>query len=132
MCSSDLALKLVGAGSLKFREDGRVIEFTNDTSLTIDGRPVFSEGEVRGGETAQVVGGLLLNRERVVREREVVRAVDAGGNTVWELSLLPEEGEPASGGRDWLTINGEFAFDTAEPKTFLLYPNPGGGLRLLR
>ncbi len=126
------ALKLVGAGSLKFREDGRVIEFANATSLTINGQPVFRENEVHRGETAQVVGGSLLNRERVVREREVVRAVDASGNTVWELSLLPEAGEPASDGRDWLTINGEFAVDTVESKTFILYPNPGGGLRLRR
>lgn len=126
------ALKLVGAGSLKFREDGRVIEFARDATLKIDGQPIFRENEVRRGETAQVVGGSLLNRERVVREREVVRAVDARGNTVWELSLLPEEGEPASDGRDWITINGELAFDTTEPKTFLLYPNPGGGLRLRR
>lgn len=125
-------LKLVGAGLLKFKEDGRVIEFAKDTSLTINGQPVFKENEVRGGETAQVVRGALLNRERVVREREVVRAVDARGNTVWELSLLPDEGAPAPEGGDWLTINGEFAFDTAESKTFLLYPNPGGGLRLRR
>lgn len=125
-------LKLVGAGPLKFREDGRVIEFAKNTSLTIDGQPVFKENEVRRGESAQVVAGALLNRERVVREREVVRAVDASGNTVWELSLLPDTDAPSAGGGDWLTINGEFAFDTVEPKTFLLYPNPGGGLRLRR
>ncbi len=126
------AIKLVGAGPLTFKEDGRLIEIPRGARLTVNGQPIFRENEVRRGETADVVGGALVARERVVRERDVVRAVAADGRTMWEFALGQEESTLSLDGSEWLTINGEFTFDIGEPKTFLLYPKPGGGLRLRR
>jgi hypothetical protein len=126
------AIKLIGAGLLTFKEDGRLIEIPRRLRLTINGQPVFRENEVRVGETADVLGGALVNRERIVRERDVVRAITEDGRTMWELTLGLPEGELSLDRGDWLTINGEFTFNTDETKTFLLYPKPGGGLRLRR
>jgi len=126
------AIKLVGAGSLRFKEDGQLIEVPRGARLTVNGQPVFRENEVRRGETADVRGGMLVSRERAVRERDVVRALAEDGRTMWEITLGQDLGALSLDGGDWLTINGEFMLDADEPRTILLYPKPGGGVRLRR
>ncbi|HEY9404092.1 MAG TPA: HEAT repeat domain-containing protein [Pyrinomonadaceae bacterium] len=125
-------IKLVGFGNLKFKQDGRLLEIPEHAYFTVNGQPIFRENEVRKGESAQVIDGAVLNRERIVRENEVVRVIGEDDKLMWELSLYPDERSTASDGGDWLNINGEFAFNTNQSKTFLLYPKPGGGIRLRR
>lgn len=125
-------IRLAGAGDLKFRQDGRLIEIPRGAALTVNGRPIFRGREVGRGETAEIVGNEVLARERVVRESEVVRVVDSDDRVMWELSLAPDAQATTPGGRDWLTINGEFSLNAEAPKTLLLYPRPGGGLLLKR
>ncbi len=129
---TERVLKLVGAGNLKFKRDGRLIEVPQGSTITINGESIFRERDVRKGETAEIVNGEAVYRERVVRENEIVRIIGENNKTQWELSLDPADHTSSFNSGDWLTINGEFTLDTDAPKTFLLHIKPGGGLRIRR
>jgi hypothetical protein len=130
LISTGRIIKLTGLGNLKFKRDGQLIEIPNGLGITVNGESAFKEGEVRKNETADVVGGEITSRERLIHGNETVRLVGEGQRTMWELSLVPTESASMLASGNWFTINGEFNVSAAELKTFFLYAKPGGGVKM--
>jgi hypothetical protein len=85
---------------------------------------------VRKGESADVVGGEVLFRERLIQPHEIVRLIGEGQRTIWEFSLVPAENANMLESGNWFNINGEFNVSAAELKSFFLYAKPGGGVKM--
>ncbi len=130
LLSTGRIIKLVGSGNLKFKRDGQVIEIPAGLSVTVSGNAVFKDGDVGKGETAEVSGGEITSRERLIQGNETVRLVGEDQRTIWELSLAPAESASMLESGNWFTINGEFNVSAAETKTFFLYAKPGGGVKM--
>jgi hypothetical protein len=130
LLSSGRIIKLVGSGNLKFKRDGQLIEIPEGLSVTVSGEAAFKDREVGKGETADVVGGEITSRERLVHGNKAVRLVGEGQRTIWEFSLEPAESASMLESGNWFAINGEFNISAAELKTFFLYAKPGGGVKM--
>lgn len=130
LISTGRIIKLTGSGTLKFKRDGQLLEVPNGLSVTVDGDSPFQEGAVRKGESADVVGGEIVSRERLIQANEVVHLVNKDQQTVWTLSLAPAEDANMLENGNWFTINGEFNVSAAELKAFFLYAKPGGGVKM--
>jgi tetratricopeptide (TPR) repeat protein len=128
--STGRIIKLSGSGVLKFKRGGQLIEVPDGLSVTVDGQAPFSEGEVRRGETADVIGAEVVSRERLIQPNETVRLVGEGQRTIWELSLVPAEEAKVLERGSWFTINGEFNVVAQESKNYFLYAKPGGGVEM--
>jgi hypothetical protein len=128
--STGRIIKLSGCGGLKFKRGGQLIEVPAGLSVTVDGQAPFSEGEVRRGETADVIGAEIVSRERLIQPNETVRLVGEGQRTIWELSLVPAEEAKVLESGSWFTINGEFNVVAEESKNYFLYAKPGGGVKM--
>lgn len=130
LISTGRIVKLSGSGVLTFKRDGQLIEVPNGLMVTVDGEAPFKEGEVRKGETGDVIGGEVVSRERLIQGNETVRLIGEGQRTIWEFSLLPAENANMLESGNWFTINGEFNVSAAELKNFFLYAKPGGGVKM--
>jgi hypothetical protein len=130
LISTGRIIKLSGSGVLTFKRDGQLVEVPNGLVVTVDGEAPFKEGEVRKGETGDVIGGEVVSRERLVQGNETIRLVGEGQRTIWEFSLLPAENANMLENGNWFTINGEFNVSAAELKNFFLYAKPGGGVKM--
>jgi hypothetical protein len=130
LLSSGRIIKLVGSGNLKFKRDGQLIEIPDGLSITVSGEAAFKDREVGKGETADVVGGEIASRERLIQGNKTVRLVGEGQRTIWELSLERAESASMLDSGNWFAINGEFNVSAAEPNTFFLYAKPGGGVKV--
>ena len=130
LLSSGRIIKLVGSGNLKFRRDGQLIEIPDGLSITVSGAAAFKDREVGKDETADVIGGEIASRERLVHGNKTVRLVDESQRTIWEFSLEPPESSSMLESGNWFGINGEFNVSAAELKTFFLYAKPGGGVKM--
>lgn len=130
LISTGRIIRLTGSGVLTFKRDGQLIEVPNELVVTVNGDAPFKEGEVRKGETADVIGGEVVFRERLVQGNETIRLVGEAQRTVWELSLLPAENANMLENGNWFTINGEFNVSATESRTFFLYAKPSGGLKM--
>jgi hypothetical protein len=130
LLSSGRIIKLVGSGNLKFKRDGQLIEIPDGLSITVNGEAAFKDREVGKGETADVVGGQITSRERLVQGKKTVRLVGEGQRTIWEFSVEPAESASMLESGNWFAINGEFNVSAAELKTFFLYAKPGGGVKM--
>jgi outer membrane protein assembly factor BamD (BamD/ComL family) len=128
--SSGRIIKLSGSGNLTFKRDGQVIEVPNGLRITVNGEAPFKAGEVRKGETADVIGGDIASRERLINGNETVSLVDQGQRTIWELSLAPVESANVLESGNWFTINGEFNVSGAPLKDYFLYAKPAGGVKM--
>jgi len=130
LISTGRIVKLSGAGVIKFKRDGQLIEVPNGLSVTVNGEAPFADGEVRRGESADVIGSEVVSRERLIQPNETVRLVDEGQRTIWELSLVPPEEAKALESGSWFTINGEFNVIAEQSKNHFLYAKPGGGVKM--
>ena len=130
LISTGRIVKLSGAGVIKFKRDGQLIEVPNGLSVTVNGEAPFADGEVRRGESADVIGSEVVSRERLIQPNEMVRLVDEGHRTIWELSLVPPEEAKALESGSWFTINGEFNVIAEQSKNHFLYAKPGGGVKM--
>jgi tetratricopeptide (TPR) repeat protein len=130
LISSGRVIKLSGSGNLTFKRDGQVIEIPNGLRITVNGEAPFKGGEVRKGETAEMIGGDIASRERLISGSETVRLVDHDQRTIWELSLVPAESANLLDSSNWFTINGEFNVSGAALKDFFLYAKPTGGVKM--
>lgn len=128
--STGRIIKLSGSGVIKFKRDGKVIEVPSGLSITINGEAPFTEGEVRRGETADVIGTEIVSRERLIRPNETVRLVGEDQKVIWELSLVPVEEAKVLENGSWFTINGDFNIVAEQPKNHFLYGKPGGGVKM--
>jgi hypothetical protein len=130
LISTGRIIKLSGSGMLTFKRDGQLIEVPNGLRVTVDGEAPFKEGEVGKGESADIVGGQVLFRERLIQPNETVRLVGEGQRMIWEFSLVPAENANMLESGNWSNINGEFNVSAAELKNFFLYAKPGGGVKM--
>jgi hypothetical protein len=130
LLASGRIIKLVGSGNLKFKRDGQLIEIPEGLSVTVSGEAAFKDREVGKDETADLVGGEIASRERLVHGNKTLRLVGEGQRTIWEFSLEPAENASMLESGNWFTINGEFNVSAAEVKTFFLYAKPGGGVKM--
>ena len=128
--STGRIIKLSGSGVLRFKRDGQLIEVPGGLSVTIDGETAFKEGEVGKGESADIIDGHVLFRERLIQPGETVRLIGEEQRTIWELSLVPAGSANILESGNWFDINGEFNVRAAELKNFLLYAKPGGGVKM--
>ena len=128
--STGRIIKLSGSGVIKFKRDGQLIEVPNGLSVTINGEAPFSEGEVRRGETANVLGAEIVSRERLIQPNETVRLVGEDRKVIWELSLVPAEEAKVLESGSWFTINGDFNIVAEQSKNHFIYAKPGGGVKM--
>jgi hypothetical protein len=108
-------IRLDGAGKLKFKREGQIIEIPSGLSIMINGKPVNQVN------TAVHVG-------------EKVQIVDSKKKTVWNLSLTTDPRIPGVQS-EWTEMDignsaGEFTLSYNEPVTIFLQSRPGGKFRM--